>query len=172
MQVITINYDISTLITGGIALAGILLSALLTYHFTKKRKIDELLFSARKEAYTEFMKNFGMAFGPETFSLEGFNEIKALETNYERDQRVARIFAQCRLLANPFLEDRLRYLYDLIIEGFEKSAKKDKNGKSERDYVGYEVEALMRRDMHVVGDLEVFMWRIFSAWKRFKLKKK
>jgi hypothetical protein len=88
------------------------------------------------------------------------------------EQRVARIFAQCRLLANPFLEDRLRYLYDLIIEGFEKSAKKDKNGKSERDYVGYEVEALMRRDMHVVGDLEVFMWRIFSAWKRFKLKKK
>jgi hypothetical protein len=168
METITINYDVLSIIVALIGLLGIII----THHFTKKRKIDELLFVARKEAYTEFMRNFGMAFGPEKIDLKEFDKIRAIETDYERNQRIGRIFAQCRLLANPILEYKLRHLYDLVMVDLKNQKSEEKIGKSEKDYIGYEIEALMRHDLHAIGNFETLLWQSFSTWKRFKINKK
>jgi hypothetical protein len=160
-----------TLMVGVLTVATGLVGIVLTHYFTKKRKIDELLFNARKEAYTEFIRNFGMAFGTETLDAD-IDEKKAIWTNYERMQRVSRIFAQCRLVANPLLEDKLRHLYDLVTEDFETKDGSREEGKRERDYIGYEVEALMRRDLKVIDGAEVMFWRLFSIIKRRNLRKK
>ena len=169
MQGITL--DPTNVIVAVISFFTALFCVYLTHIFSRSRKVDELLFTARKEAYTEFMKNFGRAFGPEKLNLQEFNSISAVETDYERKQVVSSIFAQCRLVASTTLEDKLRHLYDLIMEDFDHKNPNEK-GKRERDYIGYEVEALMRYDLSTIGVSEVAMWRLLSIWKRYKLKSK
>ena len=161
-----INLNILLLIVGGI---GTLLGIIVSHFLAKSRSINELLFAARRETYSEFMKEFGMAFGPEKITFADFDELKVVETNYERMQKISRIFAQCRLVANPLLELKLRWLYDLVIADLENNKITDK--KRERDYIGNEIEVLMRRDLNVIGTTEVLVWRLFSFWKRYKLRK-
>lgn len=99
-----------------------------------------------------------MAFGPETMSFENFNQFKIIETEYERSQKISRIFSQCRLVANTTLEKKLRHLYDLVI----KDTEVKNSDKTERDYIGYEIEALMRYDLKTIGYIELCMWRVYS----------
>lgn len=152
-----------------VASIGGLVGIVITHYFTKKRKVDELLFTARKEIYVEFMRSFGMAFGPEKINLEEVTN-KTIETEYERTQRINRVFAQCRLVASPLLESKLRHLHGLV-ESDTKHKNLQEKGKRERDYIGYEIEAIMRYDLHVIGSSELFFWRILSFVKRRWLKK-
>lgn len=170
MQEITLNPI--NIIVAIITFFGTLFITYLTHLFSRSRKVDELLFTARKEAYTEFMKNFGRAFGPEKLNLQELNPIGIVEIEHERRQKISSIFAQCRLVASPLLEDKLRHLYDLVIKDLENKNPEEKTSKRERDYIGYEVEALMRHDLSAIGTSELAMWRILSIWRRFRLKSK
>lgn len=155
--------EIETIIIGT---TGTLFGIALTHYFSQKRKVDELLFNARKKTYGEFMKNFGMDFAPEQVS--SFSDANMENFIYERKQKINKIFAECRLLANPLLEEKLRHLYELMIDEQNIKLKKEKR---ERDYIGYEVEALMRHDLKVITKFEVFFWSVLSTIRRFQLKK-
>lgn len=165
-----ISLNLLLIIIGG---TGTLIGIIVSHFLARNRSINELLFTARKEAYSEFMREFGMAFGPEKISFKDYDAIKAVETEYERRQKINRIFAQCRLVSNPLLEVKLRDLYDLVIDDLEdKKLSEKKPERSERDYIGLEIEALMRHDLNVIGIIETTLWRLFSFLKRWKLKRK
>ena len=149
-----------------------LLITYLAHLFSRSRKVDELLFSARRDAYTEFIKAFGAGFGPEELNLREHDSAKIVEMSYQRRQKINAIFAQARLVAGTLLEDKLRHLYELVMHDIENELPKKKEGKRERDYIGYEVEALMRYDLKAIGMTETSFWRILSIVRRRQIKKR
>jgi hypothetical protein len=132
-----------------------LLLAIIAYWFAHKLKNDELLFSSRKEAYSDFMKEYGKYFHPMELEMDALtDEVKTLGLKYTRTQKMGHVFSSCRLLAGYYLEKRLRDLYDLIEESEDtKNFNSDqlKLKQKERVYVGVEVETLMRRDLRAIG---------------------
>ncbi len=154
-----------------ISLISFIIGVVVTHYFTHKRKISELLFNSRKEAYTEFIEEYGGNFEPkELRTEEGLSELTKIQSNWSKSQKRNHLFSKCRLVAGSALESRLRDLYELILE-IEDHANNPKEEKEnsiyklkthERANVGYQVEACMRKDLKVIGYFEFLKWIIIS----------
>lgn len=157
----------------------------ITHRLTKKRKIDELLLSNRLEVYKKFILEHGGVFSAKTFaeadlfydSAEKLHladqdglEWRVFRSKFNTqgvrfDIEVAKVFAECRLVAGRLLEEKLREYYSYISE-----SDISQNSKTIKYLLGLEIEILMRYDIGVISYYEVLVWRLFLFRKRYYLK--